>query len=502
MSSRRSSDTHARRYGLQARVIAAFVVGAALVSAVLAVSTYYFVRRSLVSQRESSDLHQTFVNAHLMRVELGAPSANVGDALSSVATAHDVRSFIYRAGTWYSNSASVTGTQIPATFTHTVVKGEQVADQQVLLQGVPTFLVGVPIPAIGVAYFEELPLTDLASTLAVLGAVLTTVAIATTAGGALVGWLISRRLVRPLGDVVSAATDIAAGSLDRRLPDDPDLQPLVTTFNEMVSALQARIQRDARFASDVTHELRSPLTAIGASMELLRTYRASLPSDGTRALDTLHVEFERFSHMVEELLEIATMDAGAAALHFTDVPLDELARVTVAGYNPDIPLSVEARAVGTWVRGDKRRLQQVLLNLLDNAETHAFGASQVTVDRAGVWATIAVDDAGPGVAPSERARIFERFYRGAASGRRGETGGTGLGLALVAEHLRAHGGAARVEDSPEGGARVVIMLPVAATWQPPAPTTTAPSPVHDLLDTPEAAGAPADTAATDDTREP
>ncbi len=467
MTSHRHADSRPRRYGLQARVIAAFVFGAALVSAVLALNTYFFVRRDLVAQRESSDLRQTYVNAHLVKVELGASStANLANAVSSVATQQGVQSFIYRAGTWYSNSASISGAQIPGRFVHAVVHGGEVADQRVIIGGAPMFLVGIPIPAIGIAYFQELPLTDLASTLNVLGAVLTTVAIATTAGGALVGWLISRRLVRPLGDVVVAATDIASGALDRRLPDDPDLQPLVTTFNEMVSTLQARIERDARFASDVTHELRSPLTTIGASVELLRSHRSLLPEDGTKALDTLQIEVERFSQMVQELLEIATMDAGAAVLHFTEVPLDALVRVTVSGYNPHIPLSIAPEAVGIWVRGDKRRLQQVLLNLLDNAETYAGGAVLVSLDRHGTWATIAVDDAGPGIAPHERERVFERFYRGAASGRRGDTGGSGLGLALVAEHLRAHGGGAHIEESPAGGARVVATLPVAAPLAP------------------------------------
>lgn len=448
-----------RRFGLQARVIATFAAGAALVSAVLAVSTFYFVRRNLVSQRTTSVLRQTFVNARLVKVELGAPSGNIGDALSSLATANGVHSFIYRAGLWYSSSAAVSGTAIPASFTRTVVAGH-VADQRVELNGVPTLVVGVPIPSIGVAYFEENPLTDLASTLAVLGTVLTTVAIATTVGGALAGWWASRRLVRPLSEVVTVATEIAGGTLDRRLPEDPDLRPLVTSFNEMVTALQDRIERDARFASDVTHELRSPLTTIGASVELLDSYKSQLPAGGVKALDTLHVEVDRFSSMVQELLEIAGIDAGAAALHFTDVPLAELVELTVAGYDPAIPVAVPDTARNALVLGDKRRLQQVLLNLLDNAETHAGGAVGVSLHTDGRRMTISVDDAGPGVPLPERPRVFDRFYRGAASGRRGDTAGSGLGLALVAEHVRAHGGTVRIDDSPEGGARVSVVLPL------------------------------------------
>ena len=449
---------HHRRFGLQARVIIAFGVGAALVSAALALSTFYFVRRDLVSQRTTSTIRQTLANARLVRVELGAPSARIGDALASVATANGVRSFIYSHGLWYSSSASVSGTAIPASLTQLVHRGD-VAYELVDIGSVPTLVVGVPIPAIGISYFEESPFTDLSSTLRVLATVLTTVAVATTTGGALVGWWASRRLVRPLTDVVHVASDIAGGSLDRRLPDDPDLQPLVRAFNDMVAALQRRIERDARFASDVTHELRSPLTTIGASIELLGQYRASLPSEGTTALDMLHLEVGRFTDMVQELLEIATMDAGAADLQFSDVRLVDLVRITVAGYDPSIPVKVEPEVEASCVRGDKRRLQQALLNLLDNAETHGGGAVAVSVTRSGNRAVVAVDDAGPGVAPAERTLVFERFYRGAASGRRGDTEGSGLGLALVAEHVRAHGGEVWVADSPDGGARLAIALP-------------------------------------------
>ena len=450
-----------RRLGLHAKVILAFGIGAALVSAVLAVSTFYFVRRELVSQRMTSVMRQTFVNARLVKVELGAPSAKIGNALASVTTTNGARAFLYRNGLWYSNSATKNGTAIPRKLVDVVLAGN-VAEQRVNLAGVPTAIVGVPIPAIGVAYFEEHPLTDLASTLGVLGTVLTTVAIATTVGGVLLGWRASRRLMRPLNDVVSVATDIAGGTLDRRLPDDPDLRPLVTAFNDMVAALQRRIERDARFASDVTHELRSPLTTIGASIELLGSYRAALPDGGLLALDTLHVEVDRFSTMVEELLEMAGIDAGAAGHHFTEVPVGELVERTIAGYDTSIRVEIAPDALGAQVRGDKRRLQQVLLNLLDNAETHAGGAVAVHVLRDGEWVAVCVDDAGPGIVPEERQRVFERFYRGAASGRRGDTGGSGLGLALVAEHVRLHGGTVHVGESPEGGARFEVRFPVAA----------------------------------------
>lgn len=453
-----SAPRHPRRFGLHARVIAAFAVGAALVSAVLAFSTFYFVRRDLVDQQVRSVLRQTYSDARLVKLELGAPSTQIGDALASVAPADGGVAFIDRDGTWYSSSASVSGTTVPRAITHDVVGGNA-AEQRVTLRGSATLVVGVPIPSIGIQYFEEHPLAELASTLSVLATVLTTVAIATTLGGALIGWWASRRLVRPLGEMATAAREVAGGALDRRLADDPDLEPLVDSFNHMVDALQERIERDARFAADVTHELRSPLTTIRASIELLESYSTRFPGEASMAVDTLRFEVDRFSHMVQGLLEIAGMDAGAAAVHFTEIPLDDLVRATAAGRRPAVPVAVASDARGAIVRGDKLRLRQVLVNLLDNADTYGGGAVAITVARDGPSVTVAVDDAGPGVPAEERERIFERFYRGAASGRRGATAGSGLGLALVAEHVRLHGGSVSMGDRPGGGARATVALP-------------------------------------------
>jgi signal transduction histidine kinase len=141
------------------------------------------------------------------------------------------------------------------------------------------------------------------------------------------------------------------------------------------------------------------------------------------------------------------------------VALDELVLRTVAAHNQTIPVRISPQATGLEVRADKQRLQRAIANLLTNADVHAGGPVLVTLDYDKPWAKIGVEDQGPGVASSEHERVFERFYRGAASGRRGSTTGTGLGLALVAEHARAHDGTVHIENNVNGGARFTIMLP-------------------------------------------
>ena len=131
----------------------------------------------------------------------------------------------------------------------------------------------------------------------------------------------SRRAVRPLRDAAKAAQAIAAGNLDTRLDvtDDRDLARLTTSFNEMVAALQHRIERDARFASDVSHELRSPLMTLAASTEVLQSRRDEMPDRAQAALDLLVADVARFQGLVEDLLEISRVDGGSAQLNLEEV---------------------------------------------------------------------------------------------------------------------------------------------------------------------------------------
>jgi signal transduction histidine kinase len=170
--------------------------------------------------------------------------------------------------------------------------------------------------------------------------------------------------------------------------------------------------------------------------------------------------------MVEDLLEISRFDAGAAQLHLEPVRISELVlQAVAASTTEDIPVSIAADAAARTVAVDKRRLVRVIANLLGNADRHAGGATLVSVELAGPDVRIGVEDNGPGVAPEDRARVFDRFARLAdTAGRRGSGEGVGLGLSLVREHVNLHGGRVWVEDRPDGqpGARFVVELPSVA----------------------------------------
>ena len=228
----------------------------------------------------------------------------------------------------------------------------------------------------------------------------------------------------------------------------------------MAAAMENRITRDARFSSDVSHELRSPLMTLRASIDVMQHRREELSDRTQQALDLLNDEVIRFENLVQDLLDLSRSDSGPMENDLVNI--EELVKATLTSADGDIALEVAATAEGALVMGDTRRYAQVLDNLLRNAEKYGDGANQVTIISTGSAIEIAVEDDGPGVAPSERELIFERFTRGAAARKRGAGDGAGLGLALVDEHARRHGGNARVEGR-EGrtGARFIVSLPKA-----------------------------------------
>jgi len=234
----------------------------------------------------------------------------------------------------------------------------------------------------------------------------------------------------------------------------------------MVDAVQTRIARDARFASDVSHELRSPLTTLATSLVVLGRNTSGWTDAQRQALELMRDETTGFQRLVEDLLEISRADAGATALVLDDVVAGEFARRVGATVYPGVPVEVAPDADELLLRIDKRRLERAFANLAQNADKYAGGAVRLGLLRSRAGVRFEVDDAGPGVPLVDRERVFERFSRGGA-GRRAAGTGVGLGLALVSEHVALHRGRVAVEERPGGGARFVIELPVQDPQDPP-----------------------------------
>jgi len=443
-------------------------LGSIALSVFVATTTFGLTRSNLVTERDEAAISTSRRNALGVERDLG-PTA---PPEPTAARASLERIGVQRYLLWYRETQygrpPYTRDNLPPDLFDQVVNEGIPARQIVRVDDELNIVVGWAIPDAG-AYFEFFPLDDVESNLANLRVALLLAGLITTGLGVLVGVFAARRAVKPLGTAAQAASAIAGGRLDTRLEnnEDPDLRVLTESFNDMAAALEERVERDARFASDVSHELRSPLMTLAASVEVMEARRNELPERAQSALDLLSGDVVRFQGLVEDLLEISRFDAGAIRLNMEELLAAEFVRQAVAVSSvPTTPVHVSDRAELAVIRGDKRRLARVIANLIDNARAYGGGEPEITIEVNNPanepisHITIAVEDRGPGVAPEERSLIFERFARGGGAGRRTGSEGAGLGLSLVDEHVRMHGGRVWVEDRLDGesGARFVIEL--------------------------------------------
>jgi signal transduction histidine kinase len=454
--------------GLRRRILLIFTLGSLILSLFLATTTYGLTRSNIVSERVDTAITTSQRNAQGVERDLRSLPADTEPARTSLERIGVQAYLIWYGETFTGGAATFQTPDIPDELLSRVIDDATSASQIVRIGEELSVVVGWDIPGIG-AYFEAFSLDEADSTLTSVRLSLVLAAAISTGLGVLLGVFAARRAVRPVGSAAQAASAIAGGRLDTRLEstDDPDLRVLTESFNDMASALQQRIERDARFASDVSHELRSPLMTLSASIEVMQARRDELSERGQAALDLLASDVVRFQGLVDDLLEISRFDAGAIRLHLEELLAAEFVRQAVAVSSvPDTPVAVTERAETALIRGDRRRLARVVANLIDNARAYGGGRPEVSIaiaepdDEPISHILVAVEDHGPGIPEDERDLVFERFARGGSAGRRTGSEGAGLGLALVDEHVRMHGGRVWVEGRLDGepGARFVIEL--------------------------------------------
>ncbi len=464
------------RLGLRARVTLAFAIGALLLSMGMSLLVLGVARSNLVSNRESGATQQIYFNARIVRSGVN-PDADISQLLGSLQTPEGSRPVLFQRSQqvegqdgsgWSQQDPEYGRDALPAALRETVLGGTPAKMRfPHPTTGEKSLAIGIPIRDFDGAYFEIISLESLDETLSSISFTLFGASIATVLAGAALGWYASRRILRPLGEVGDAARKLAGGELDTRIQAlvDPDLEPIITSFNGMARTLEDRIEKDAQFSSDVSHELRSPLMTLQASLEVLQNNRDDLNERAQSALDLLAADLDRFRELVEDLLEMSRFDAGVMLLELQEVLFTEFVRQVVRANGSHVPVERSPDMVVDEEFGDvitaldKRRVARVLTNLLTNADKYGDGAVAVRIDADEDWVWIYVDDAGEGVPEEDRDRIFERFNRASAANRRGASTGVGLGLALVAEHVRLHGGRVWVEDAPGSGARFAVELP-------------------------------------------
>jgi signal transduction histidine kinase len=446
-----------RRLGLRARVSAAFAVGALLLSACVTLVSYELTRSTLFSERERTSVRSTYFDAAVVDAGLEGGNPDVLEVLRSLDPGADRYVLLERDGRWFSRSADPAATAAVSAELRTMAHSGQAGAQRVRRGGEPALVVAVPLSS-STVFYEVVSLRELDRTLQVLALVLTAVAMMVAGGGAAVGWYVTRHALHPLTAVADAARTIADGDLDARLDPDtePDLAQLSVSFNHMADQLTRRMERDRRFAADVSHELRSPLQTLSAAVSVVDRRRDGLDPKLAIALGLITDEVTRFQALVEDLLELTRGDRPAGR-EPTDIPALVAQVCRSRGLTGNL-LRIEADTPVVW-QVDRRRVEQALGNLVDNALRYGGEVRAIRMGRAeGQRCFLEVDDRGPGITAEDREVIFDRFVRGRAANARGGTDGTGLGLSIVAQHAAAHQGSVDVSDCPGGGARFRIEL--------------------------------------------
>ena len=281
-------------------------------------------------------------------------------------------------------------------------------------------------------------------------------------------WLLAGRALRPIRSVIATAGDIARSrSFSKRVPLAPvedELRRLGLTFNEMLQSLEIAYQSQQRFVSDASHELRAPLTAIQANLELLEQHPDMREAERREAVNEASREATRLGRLVAELLALARADAGVD-LRERPVDLDRVALEAVqeARHLADGPRIEIEKLEPARLSGDPDRLKELLLILLDNAVkyTPKQGLITLRLERNDGRARLAVHDTGIGIRAEDLPHVFERFYR-ADPARSSDPGGSGLGLAIARWIAERHRGSIAIVSEPGMGTEATISLPLVA----------------------------------------
>ncbi|MBN2499999.1 MAG: HAMP domain-containing protein [Anaerolineales bacterium] len=287
---------------------------------------------------------------------------------------------------------------------------------------------------------------------------------------AIAGFFFSNAITKPIQKLTKATSAVAGGQLDYRvdLQSKDELGHLGKMFNQMTGQLQAARQTQTDFVANVSHELRTPLTSIKGMVETLREGAVDDLRVRDRFLETIETETDRLTRMVNELLTLSLADSESLNLRLAQVNLDDLIPRVIEKLEPladekDIHIHFENRSPDVRVQIDPDRIEQVVINILDNAIKYSQPENEIQVlvsNSTGAFIQVAIRDHGVGISQNDLARLGERFYRTDKARSRAQ-GGSGLGLAIANALVQAHGGRTHIESQEGQGTTVTFTIPKA-----------------------------------------
>jgi two-component system, OmpR family, sensor histidine kinase MtrB len=435
---------------LRRRLTIAFALAVGVTAIALATGSYFVVRHNLLRDSVTSSAKQAREN---LRVAADYLPRRPAKLLAAYKTTGGFDTVLVSGGQTYS-TRFLSPRQVPAGL-RAIVRRGRLGYQRETVAGTHYLVVGGPAKGSELYFFFSEQ--GLRHELALLRNILLGGGLLLVLLAALAGAVLAREALRPVARASEAAHSLAEGLLETRLPVDgkDEFGAWAQAFNEMAGALETKIDalsaaeaRERRFTADVAHELRTPLTGLVGEASLLAEHLAGMPAESRRPAELLISDVGRLRTLVEELMEISRLDAGAESVQLERVDLAALTRAVLRSRGWDERVQLSGEAV---VTSDPRRLERILANLIGNALDH--GADGVVVRVAPD--SVEVSDHGPGIAPEHLPHLFERFYKAdpSRSGR-----GSGLGLAIAQENARLLGGKIEVESEPGQGSRFTLRL--------------------------------------------
>jgi two-component system, OmpR family, sensor histidine kinase MtrB len=442
---------------LRRRLTIALMLAVGLSAGALAAGSYFVVRHNLLSDSVDNGSRQTRANLKIAPSYLKESPSALLEAFEQAGGDFDTVGI--GSGGPFSSSFEVGPRQVPGALRQIVRRGD-IGYEREIVAGTPYLVVGGPSGSTQLYFFFSEQkiwheLADLRNILLIGLGVLVLLA-------ALIGTALARRTLRPVARASGAARSLAEGLLETRLPVEgkDEFGVWAQSFNEMAAALESKISalsaaqaRERRFTADVAHELRTPLTALVGEASLLAEHLDQMPTQARRPAELLISDVRRLRRLVDDLMEISRLDAGVESVRAESVDVGALVVGAVRSRGWDGQVRLDATSVR--VTTDPRRLERIVVNLVDNALVHGGNGVSVHAGREGGGAVVQVADRGPGIPPEHVAHLFDRFYKADPS-RTGQ--GTGLGLAIAQENARLLGSSIEAWSEPGHGTRFTLKL--------------------------------------------
>lgn len=448
------------RATLRTKAILTGLVIALSISAITSLAIFQIAESYLTNQRIAIATSQISVASRLAAQSIYDGNDPLDSLLTASNTFPNAQTAIRQNDEWFVSKAGFDIDEIPDEIIDLVSEGSP-ARSRIMFGESPAIAIGIPITindAVKYQFIGVVTTLELQRTLGLLQNVLLAGVLFSSIGGAFVGFWLSRRVSEPLHDVSEAAQRIAFGDLTIQIatPSEPDLKNIADTFNFMTKSLQNRIAREARFGAVVSHELKSPLTAIRGATDLLDGMRNELPQKATLSLDILNERVRYFERILNDLIEISRYESGTVQANLEELAVQPLLNALLdRDQRVHIELIDSTSTKHSISLVDSKRFQQIFENLASNAAAYANGLSAIRIEESEQKIVIHFDDSGIGISDDIEIAIFDPFFR---APQHSAHPGSGLGLTISKEHANIMGGDLIVSKSPDGGARFSLHL--------------------------------------------